>query len=186
MCSEENRFLHPTTDMEFLLEKETTVQPEDVPANYHPMVDVDVTDIIMCSSSEENTFLHLTIGMSVSPKGKDITVLKIQYEKEKREIEEEEEECVGKKIELRTTTKKLILKKKDTVLKKFPILSQKNADLIVTAENKFKEIRSIYVLKKKFIEKNKTLKEHIFGLELIEHRYRCETERLDKNKKKGK
>ena len=65
-------------------------------------------------------------------------------------------------------------------------MSQKNADLIVTAENKFKEIRSIYVLKKKFIEKNKTLKEHIFGLELIEHRYRCETEWLDKNKKKRK
>ena len=110
MCSEENRFLHPTTDMELLLEKETTARPEDVPANYHRM-----SDIIMCSSSEENTFLHPTIGMAVlpkketavhSPKGKDIAVLKNQYEKEKREIEEEEEEeCVGKKIELRTTTK---------------------------------------------------------------------------------
>ena len=103
-------------------------------------------------------------------------------------MEEEEEE-----EELRTTTKNnkrfhkyLILKKKDEIVKKFPILTQKNNDLIVTAENKFKELKSIFVLKKKYIEKNKQLKEHIYGLELIEHRYRCETERMIKKKKKIK
>ena len=118
--------------------------------------------------------------------GKNIAMLKHHYLQEKEEEEEEEEE---EKEELRTTTKNnkrfhkyLILKKKDEIVKKFPILTQKNNDLIVTAENKFKELKSIFVLKKKYIEKNKQLKEHIYGLELIEHRYRCETERLNKKK----
>ena len=120
--------------------------------------------------------------------GKDISLLKKHHEEEKEEEEEEEE-----KEELRTTTKNnkrfhkyLILKKKDEILKKFPILSQKNTNLVVTAENKFKELKSIFVLKKIYIEKNKELKEHIYGLELIEHRYRCETDRLDKKEKKRK
>ena len=118
--------------------------------------------------------------------GKNITMLKQCFLQEKEEGEEEEEE----EEELRTTTKNnkrfhkyLILKKKDEIVKKFPILTQKNNDLIVTAENKFKELKSIFVLKKKYIEKNKQLKEHIYGLELIEHRYRCETERLIRKKK---
>ena len=54
----------------------------------------------------------------------------------------------------------------------------------MTAENKFREISRIYILKKKFIEKNKIIKDNIFDLELIEHRYRNDVERLDKNKKK--
>ena len=124
-----------------------------------------------------------------SRSGKNITMLKRQFtclqEEEEQEQEEQEEE------ELRTTTKNnkrfhkhLILKKKDEVVKKFPILSQKNTDLIVTAENKFKELKSIFILKKKYINKNKELKDHIYGLELIEHRYRCETDRMIKKKKK--
>ena len=119
--------------------------------------------------------------------GKNITMLKKQYCLQEEEEEEEEER---EKEELRTTTKNnkrfhkhLILKKKDDIVKKFPILSQKNSDLIVSAENKFKELKSIFILKKKYIEKNKTLKEYIYGLELVEHRYRCETERLNKKKK---
>ena len=124
-----------------------------------------------------------------SRSGKNITMLKRQFtclqEEEEQEQEEEQEE------ELRTTTKNnkrfhkhLILKKKDEVVKKFPILSQKNTDLIVTAENKFKELKSVFILKKKYIDKNRELKDHIYGLELIEHRYRCETERMIKKKKK--
>ena len=124
-----------------------------------------------------------------SRSGKNITMLKRQFtclqEEEEQEQEEQEEE------ELRTTTKNnkrfhkhLILKKKDEVVKKFPILSQKNTDLIVTAENKFKELKSVFILKKKYIDKNRELKDHIYGLELIEHRYRCETERMIKKKKK--
>ena len=54
----------------------------------------------------------------------------------------------------------------------------------MTVENKFREISRIYILKKKFIEKNKIIKDNIFDLELIEHRYRNDVERLDKNKKK--
>ena len=114
-------------------------------------------------------------------------MLKKQYCLQEEEEEEEERE---KEEELRTTTKnnkrfhkQLILKKKDEVIRKFPILSQKNSDLIVSAENKFKELKSIFILKKIYIEKNKQLKEHIYGLELIEHRYRCETDRLNKKKK---
>ena len=94
---------------------------------------------------------------------------------------------------MRTTTKnnkrfykELILKKRDVIIKKFPILSKKNEDLIVTAENKYNELKSIFVLKKKYIEKNKQFKEHIFGLELVEHRYRCESNRLEKKKRKFK
>ena len=120
--------------------------------------------------------------------GKNISMLKKQYCLQEEEEEEEERE---KEEELRTTTKnnkrfhkQLILKKKDEVIRKFPILSQKNSDLIVSAENKFKELKSIFILKKIYIEKNKQLKEHIYGLELIEHRYRCETDRLNKKKKK--
>ena len=56
----------------------------------------------------------------------------------------------------------------------------------MTVENKFREISRIYILKKKFIEKNKIIKDNISDLELIEHRYRNDVERLDKNKKKGK
>ena len=125
--------------------------------------------------------------------GKNITMLKRQFNslQEEGEQEEEEEQALEKEEELRTTTKNnkrfhkhLILKKKDEVVKKFPILSQKNTDLIVTAENKFKELKSIFILKKKYIDKNRELKDHIYGLELIEHRYRCETERMIKKKKK--
>ena len=122
--------------------------------------------------------------IQVNRTGKNISMLKRQHCLKEEEEEEEEEE-------LRTTTKNnkrfhkhLILKKKDDIVKKFPILSQKNSDLIVSAENKYKELKSIFVLKKKYIEKNKELKEHIYGLELVEHRYRCETERLNKKIKK--
>ena len=157
-----------------------------------PEIMETISDVIN-SSEQEIDFFQPSTGI-ISKKeihqtrrtGKDISLLKKHYEKEEEEEEEEEE-----KDELRTTTKNnkrfhryLIFKKKDEILKKFPILSQKNSDLIVTAENKFKELKSIFVLKKKYIEKNKELKEHIFGLELIEHRYRCETDRLDKKKKK--
>ena len=127
--------------------------------------------------------------------GKDISLLKRQYDEEKN-IEEEEDddyEDERKEEELRTTTKnnkrfykELILKKRDVIIKKFPILSKKNEDLIVTAENKYNELKSIFVLKKKYIEKNKQFKEHIFGLELVEHRYRCESNRLEKKKRKFK
>ena len=126
-----------------------------------------------------------------SRSGKNITMLKRQFNCLQEEEEEEEEEQEEEREELRTTTKNnkrfhkhLILKKKDEVVKKFPILSQKNTDLIVTAENKFKELKSIFILKKIYIGKNRELKDHIYGLELIEHRYRCETERMIKKKKK--
>ena len=123
--------------------------------------------------------------------GKNITMLKKQFNCLQEEEEEEEEEQGEEREELRTTTKNnkrfhkhLILKKKDEVVKKIPILSQKNTDLIVTAENKFKELKSIFTLKKKYIDKNRVLKDHIYGLELIEHRYRCETDRIIKKIKK--
>ena len=162
---------------------------------------------LIIDTTEQEIMETITTVLASSPKitdfyqsanrrGKDISLLKKQYVEEEQhnstiQEEEEEEEEEEEKEELRTTTKNnkrfhkhLIFKKKDEVLKKFPILSQKNSDLVVNAENKFKELKSISILKKKYIEKNKELKEHIYGLELIEHRYRCETERLDKKKKK--
>ena len=166
-----------------------------------------LNELITIDTTEQEIMETITTVLASSPKitdfyqsanrrGKDISLLKKQYVEEEQHNstiqEEEEEEEEEEKEELRTTTKNnkrfhkhLIFKKKDEVLKKFPILSQKNSDLVVNAENKFKELKSIFILKKKYIEKNKELKEHIFGLELIAHRYRCETERLDK-KKKGK
>ena len=39
----------------------------------------------------------------------------------------------------------LFLKKKDEIVNTFPILSQKNADITIIAENKFNEIRRIYL-----------------------------------------
>ena len=150
--------------------------------------DEKTDDVVMSVITEV-----LNKPIQVSRTGKNITMLKKQYclQEEEEEEEEKEEEREREKEELRTTTKNnkrfhkhLILKKKDDIIKKFPILSQKNSDLIVTAENKYKELKSIFVLKKKYIEKNKQLKEHIYGLELVEHRYRCETERLNKKIKK--
>ena len=155
--------------------------------------DEKTDDVVMSVITEV-----LNQPIQVSRTGKNITMLKKQHclqeeeeEEEEEKEEEREEEREREKEELRTTTKNnkrfhkhLILKKKDDIIKKFPILSQKNSDLIVTAENKYKELKSIFVLKKKYIEKNKELKEHIYGLELVEHRYRCETERLNKKIKK--
>ena len=147
----------------------------------------------VCGEETNDVVMHAITEVLNNPiqhdrTGKNIAMLKHHYLQEKEEEEEEEEE---EKEELRTTTKNnkrfhkyLILKKKDEIVRKFPILSQKNNDLIVTAENKFKELKSVFILKKKYIEKNKQLKEHIYGLELIEHRYRCETERLIRKKKK--
>ena len=145
----------------------------------------------VCGEETNDVVMHAITEVLNNPiqhdrTGKNITMLKQCFLQEKEEEEEEEE-----KEELRTTTKNnkrfhkyLILKKKDEIVRKFPILSQKNNDLVVTAENKFKELKSVFILKKKYIEKNKQLKEHIYGLELIEHRYRCETDRLNRKEKK--
>ena len=130
--------------------------------------------------------------------GKNINYIRHLYEEQMKTVsgdvveEEEEEEVVGMveevSSELRQTTKNnkcfhrmLFLEKKECIMKRFPILFQKNADLVVTAENKFREISRIYTLKKKYIEKNKEIKD-IFDLELIEHRYRNEVERMGKKK----
>ena len=74
------------------------------------------------------------------------------YEEQERMVEEEEEEKEEVATELRTTTKNikryhrtLFLKKKDEIVNTFPILSQKNADITVIAENNFNEIRRIYL-----------------------------------------
>ena len=97
--------------------------------------------------------------------GKNVNFMRQLYEKEEMKIDtahddddDKEEEEV--KSELRQTTKNnrqfhrtLFLKKKECVIKSFPILSQKNADLVVCAENKFKEIARIYTLKKIYREK---------------------------------
>ena len=152
---------------QFLTQPETNVCEEE-----------ETNDVVMSVITE-------VLNKPTSRTGKNISLLKKHHCLQEEEEGEEEE-----KEELRTTTKNnkrfhkhLIFKKKDDIIKKFPILSQKNSDLIVTAENKYKELKSIFVLKKKYIEKNKQLKEYIYGLELVEHRYRCETERLNKNKK---
>ena len=165
---------------------QTGIQPPNVEVNETQQEIMETISYVV--NSQETDFPYIS-KKETHRTGKDISLLKKHHEEEKKEEEEEEEE----KEELRTTTKNnkrfhkyLILKKKDEILKKFPILSQKNTNLVVTAENKFKELKSIFVLKKIYIEKNKELKEHIYGLELIEHRYRCETDRLDKKKKKGK
>ena len=103
--------------------------------------------------------------------GKNVNFMRQLYEKEEMKIDtahddddddndddkEEEEEV---KSELIQTTKNnrrfhrtLFLKKKECVIKSFPNLSQKNVDLVVCAENKFKEIARIYTLKKIYREK---------------------------------
>ena len=150
---------------QFLTQPETNVCEEET------------NDVVMSVITE-------VLNKPTSRTGKNISLLKKHHCLQEEEEGEEEE-----KEELRTTTKNnkrfhkhLIFKKKDDIIKKFPILTQKNSDLIVTAENKYKELKSIFVLKKKYIEKNKQLKEYIYGLELVEHRYRCETERLNKKK----
>ena len=165
-----------------------TNETNELPTNeyeQHNQTETNDDDVVMSVITE-------VIEQPSRPTGKNITMLKRQFNcLQEEEEEEEEEEHEEEREEIRTTTKNnkrfhkhLILKKKDEVVKKFPILSQKNTDLIVTAENKFKELKSIFILKKKYIDKNRELKDHIYGLELIEHRYRCETERLIKKKKK--
>ena len=129
--------------------------------------------------------------------GKNVNFMRQLYEKEEMKIGNEDDDDDDddnndeKKVksELRQTTKNnrwfhrtLFLKKKECYVRQFPILLQKNADLVVCAENKFKEIARIYTLKK-YIEKNMDLKEAIFDLELMEHRYRNEVERVNKKKK---
>ena len=68
------------------------------------------------------------------------------------------------------------------IVNSFPILSQKNSDLTVTAENKFREMRRIFMLKQQYIEKNNKLKDLILDLELMEQRYRNDVERVNKQK----
>ena len=184
---------HETTVYETnMCEEQFLTQQHETKVNETNMCEEEVEeeeDIVM------TTIAEVINNPGKNRTGKNITMLKRHYALQEEEEEEEEEEELKeeeeKEEELRTTTKNnkrfhkhLILKKKDEVIKKFPILSQKNNDLIVTAENKYKELKSIFILKKKYVEKNKQLKEHIYGLELIEHRYRTETERLNKKKKK--
>ena len=113
------------------------------------------------------------------------------YEEQERMVEEEEEEKEEVATELRTTTKNikryhrtLFLKKKDEIVNTFPILSQKNADITVIAENNFNEIRRIYIYKKKVIEDNQLLKQQLNDLELMEFRYRNDVAWLQKKERK--
>ena len=91
--------------------------------------------------------------------GKNVNFMRQLYEKEEMKInndeddEDDDDEVKKVKSELRQTTKNnrrfhrtLFLKKKECYVRQFPILSQKNADLVVCAENKFKEIARIYML----------------------------------------
>ena len=196
-CDEQQQFLQTETNEIDAMGEQRLIQ-QFLTQQY----ETNVNETNMCEEEvvEEKDIVMSTIAEVINKPvqvrtGKNITMLKKQYQLQEEEEEEEEEEEPmkeeEKEEELRTTTKNnkrfhkhLVLKKKDEVIKRFPILSQKNNDLIVTAENKYKELKSIFILKKKYVEKNKQLKEHIYGLELIEHRYRTETERLNKKKKK--
>ena len=138
--------------------------------------------------------------------GKNVNLMRELYENENNELkrkrnseeedeeedEEEEEENKRKKekSELRVTTKNnrrfhrtLFLKKKEVIVNSFSILSQKNSDLVVTAENKFREMKRIFMLKKHYIEKNNELRDVILDLELMEQRYRNDVERVNKKQK---
>ena len=118
-----------------------------------------------------------------------------EEKKEEEEEEENEEECVGEEEELKEELKRLniktikrfnrtlYLKKKNIIVNSYPILSQKNEDIIVIAENKFREIKIIFISKKIAIEKVTSIKEEISDLELMEFRYRNEVRRLENKKK---
>ena len=84
-------------------------------------------------------------------------------------------------IQLERFNRTLYLKKKYIlVVNSYPILSQKNEDITVIAENKFREIRIIFISKKIAIEKVTRIKEQISDLELMEFRYRDKVRRLGK------
>ena len=118
-----------------------------------------------------------------------------EEKKEEEEEEENEEECVGEEEELKEELKRLniktikpfnrtlYLKKKNIIVNSYPILSQKNEDFTVIAENKFREIKIIFISKKIAIEKVTSIKEEISDLELMEFRYRNEVRRLENKKK---
>ena len=54
------------------------------------------------------------------------------------------------------------------------------------AENKFREINRIFKVKRKYVDKNKEIKDIILDLELIEHRYRIDVDHAEKGKKRNK
>lgn len=78
--------------------------------------------------------------------------------------------------------KSLYFKKKDVLIDSYAILNKFDRDIVVTAENKFRELKYIFNEKQKKLKKLSEVKEKLNILEMIAMRYVTENNKGDKKK----